>query len=90
MRIWYCRFNKLIGSKKYKFFKEVSNLKFELDYKKINEDKKFDGLYVYETNLQDKNVAEIMGNYKKQWQIESNFRSLKSFLAIRPIYIRLE
>ncbi|TDV23253.1 transposase [Mycoplasmopsis mustelae] len=82
--------NKLVGSKKCKFFKEVSNLKFELDYKKINEDKKFDGLYVYETNLEDKTVAEIMGTYKRQWQIESNFRSLKTFLAIKPIYVRLE
>ncbi len=42
--------------KKPKYFKEISNMKFELDQSKIDKDKQFDGYYVYETNMLNLNI----------------------------------
>ncbi|MGZ9414640.1 IS1634 family transposase, partial [Mycoplasma sp. 5370] len=77
----------IIGIKKYKFFKRVGSMEFELDYEKIIEDEKFDGLYVYETSRLDLSPLEIIEIYHKQWQIEENFRTLKDTLKVRPIYV---
>ncbi|MGZ9431412.1 IS1634 family transposase [Mycoplasma sp. AC157] len=82
--------SKMLGTKKCKYFTEISKLKFELDYKKIQRDEEFDGVYVYETNLLNLSESQIIHLYSKQWQIESNFRSLKSYLAIRPTYVYLD
>ncbi|WP_435128316.1 IS1634 family transposase [Mycoplasma sp. 6243] len=75
--------SKMISSYKCQFFRQVSNLKFELDVDKVNRHKEFDGIYVYETNLMDEKVDKIMNIYKNQWKIEENFRSLKTYLEIR-------
>ena len=32
--------------------------------------------------------SEIVTAYKEQWQIERSFRTIKSFLEIRPVYHR--
>ncbi|WNM16901.1 IS1634 family transposase [Mesomycoplasma ovipneumoniae] len=77
--------NKLFG-KKPKYFKEISNMKFELDQSKIDKDKQFDGYYVYETNILNSNVLDIVEKYQKQWNIEANFRSLKGLLNIGPYF----
>ncbi|WP_436358528.1 IS1634 family transposase [Mycoplasma sp. 480] len=77
----------IIGIKKYKFFKRVGKMEFELDYEKIIEDEKFDGLYVYETSRLDLSPEQIIEIYHKQWQIEENFRTLKNTLKVRPIYV---
>ncbi|KDE42584.1 transposase, partial [Metamycoplasma hyosynoviae] len=79
--------DKILGIKKFKFFKKIGNLKFKLDYEKIQEDEQFDGIYVYETSRTDLNPEEIVAIYHKQWQIEENFRTLKNALKIRPIYV---
>ncbi|WP_341489875.1 IS1634 family transposase [Mesomycoplasma ovipneumoniae] len=81
--------NKLFG-KKPKYFKEISNMKFELDQSKIDKDKQFDGYYVYETNILNSNVLDIVEKYQKQWNIEANFRSLKGLLNIRPVFLRID
>ncbi|WPB54579.1 transposase [Mycoplasmopsis verecunda] len=77
----------LIGIKKYKFFKTNDSINFVLNYEKIEQDKKFDGIYVYETSRMDLSPEEIKNIYHKQWQIEENFRTLKSSLDVRPIYV---
>ncbi|MGZ9756926.1 IS1634 family transposase [Mycoplasma sp. 4423] len=82
--------SKMISSYKCQFFRQVSNLKFELDVDKVNRHKEFDGIYVYETNLMDEKVDKIMNIYKNQWKIEENFRSLKTYLEIRPVYVWVE
>ncbi|MDW2921615.1 transposase, partial [Mesomycoplasma ovipneumoniae] len=63
--------NKLFG-KKPKYFKQISNMKFELDQSKIDKDKQFDGYNVYETNMLNLNVLDIVEKYQKQWNIEAN------------------
>ncbi|MDW2926456.1 IS1634 family transposase [Mesomycoplasma ovipneumoniae] len=81
--------NKLFG-KKPKYFKQISNMKFELDQSKIDKDKQFDGYYVYETNLLNSNVLEIVEKYQKQSNIQPNFRSLKGLLNIRPVFLSID
>ncbi len=81
--------NKLFG-KKPKYFKQISNMKFELDQSKIDKYKQFDGYYVYETNILNSNVLEIVEKYQKQSNIEANFRSLKGLLNIRPVFLRID
>ncbi|QGZ97235.1 IS1634 family transposase [Mycoplasma sp. NEAQ87857] len=81
----------LLAGKKYKFFKEIENGKttsYKLDYEKIERDKKFDGLYAYETSRHDLTVQDVVDLYAKQWQVEENFRTLKNALRIRPVYVR--
>ncbi|VDR41849.1 IS1634 family transposase [Mycoplasmopsis caviae] len=60
---------------------------YKLDYEKILEDEKYDGLYVYETTLIDMPIDNIVETYKQQYLIEDNFRILKSTLKVRPIYV---
>ncbi len=57
---------------------------------KIDKDKQFDGYYVYETNILNLNVLDIVEKYQKQWNIEANFRSLKGLLNIRPVFLRID
>ncbi|OAB48721.1 Transposase [Mycoplasmopsis gallinarum] len=77
-----------MGNKKYKFFKPVDKSGFyELDNEKILQDEKFDGYYVYETNRLDLHPDQIVDLYAKQWKVEENFRSLKSNLSLRPMYL---
>jgi len=71
-----------------KYLKMDGEIMIELDDKKINEDKKWDGLkgYVTNTKLAKK---QIVDHYSNLWHIEKAFRMSKTDLIIRPIYHRL-
>ena len=58
-----------------------------LNEKRIDILKKLAGrfLIVTNTNLEE---DEVVSAYKEQWQIERSFRTVKSFLEIRPVYHR--
>lgn len=60
----------------------------KIDYDKIKQDAKWDGLKGYLTNTQ-MNAADVIDNYKQLWHIEKAFRISKTDLRIRPIYHRL-
>lgn len=77
----------MMGSKKHKFFKEVGQSFYVLDIEKQIEDEKYDGYYVYETTRNDLSPNEIISIYHHQWQIEENFRTLKTQFKVRPIYV---
>lgn len=78
----------MAGNKKYKFFKPVNESGYyELDIEKIEQDEKFDGYYVYETNRLDLSADQVVDLYAKQWKVEENFRSLKGRLNLRPMYL---
>ncbi|WP_416322845.1 IS1634 family transposase [Mycoplasmopsis felis] len=81
------RGEQMFASKKYKFFKQIGRSDFELNYEKVLEDKKFDGIYVYETNRTDLTPQEVVQIYQNQWRIEENFRTLKTALKVRPVYV---
>jgi transposase len=70
-----------------KFLALFGEIKVKLDEKKIEEDKKWDGLKGYITNTKLK-PKQITDNYKHLWQIEKAFRISKTDLRIRPIYHR--
>ncbi|WPB54832.1 IS1634 family transposase [Mycoplasmopsis verecunda] len=83
----YVEGSKLLGHKKYRFFKRNGDARYELDLIKLNEDKQFDGFYIYETSRRDLSAQEIVEIYAKQLQIEENFRTLKNSLEVKPMYV---
>ena len=62
-------------------------ISYELDQDKIDEEAKYDGFYAVITNLED-NVEEILRINKQRWEIEENFRIMKTDLEARPVYVR--
>ena len=73
------------GGKKY--LKETSNPDWILDNNLIVKDEQFDGYYGVQTNLTgDLSVEEILSSYHNLWRIEENFKIMKSFLEVRPIF----
>jgi transposase len=60
---------------------------YELDQEKIREEAKYDGFYAVITNLED-NIEEILKINKQRWEIEENFRIMKTDFEARPVYVR--
>ena len=58
-----------------------------LNEKRIDVLKKLAGRFLIVTNT-DLTEDEVVSAYKEQWQIERSFRTIKSFLEIRPVYHR--
>ena len=58
-----------------------------LNEKRIGILRKLAGRFLIVTNT-DLPESEIVSAYKEQWQIERSFRTIKSFLEIRPVYHR--
>ena len=58
-----------------------------LNEERINVLTKLAGRFLLVTNT-DLQKDEIVTAYKEQWEIERSFRTIKSFLEIRPVYHR--
>jgi len=71
-----------------KYLQMDGEIKISIDYKKYEDDAKWDGLKGYLSNS-DLDPKEIIENYKYLWHIERAFRISKTDLKIRPIYHRL-
>lgn len=71
-----------------KYLQLTGDVAVTIDYEKIKQDTKWDGLKGYITNTQ-MNPADVIDNYKQLWHIEKAFRISKTDLRIRPIYHRL-
>ena len=63
---------------------------FQVDKAKLKATEQRDGHYLLRSNLTGEDPAVLWTRYVQLTQIESVFRSLKSELAIRPIYHQLE
>ena len=66
-------------------------LRLEIDQERLVEKSKFDGCYVWTTELSKEEASdlEIFERYKDLKYVEDDFRTFKSnFLEIRPIYVR--
>ena len=63
-----------------------------VDGEALAEDSKLDGCYVIKTNLlrKDVSIQSAHDRYKDLAMVESAFRTVKSDLEIRPIYVRSE
>jgi transposase len=62
---------------------------YELDQDKIREEARYDGFYAVITNLED-NVEEVLKINKQRWEIEENFRIMKTDFEARPVFVRRE
>ncbi len=70
---------------------EVASEKlYEIDEKKIAEEKKYDGFYAVTTDLEDSDLSLIIRSNKQRWEIEESFQIMKSELRTRPMYVSRE
>ena len=60
-----------------------------VDPDKIEEERKFDGIFVLRTNT-DLNPLEAMLCYKQLWTVEQTFRTAKHLFSTRPIFHKLD
>ena len=56
-----------------------------LNYKKIEMMRRLAGRFLIVTNT-DMSKEDAVKAYKEQWMIERSFRTMKSFIEIRPVY----
>lgn len=61
----------------------------EIDNDRIAEEERYDGFYAVITNLEG-DVNEILKINRQRWEIEENFRIMKTDLEARPVYVRRE
>lgn len=62
---------------------------YQLDEAKILEESMYDGFYAVVTNLEG-DIREIININKQRWEIEENFRIMKSEFEVRPVFVRRE
>ena len=60
---------------------------YELDAEQVAKEELYDGFYAVMTNL-DGNIEEIIKINKQRWEIEENFRIMKTEFEARPVYVR--
>ena len=60
---------------------------YELDEEKVANEEIYDGFYAVITNLEG-DVNEIIKINKQRWEIEENFRIMKTEFETRPVYVR--
>jgi hypothetical protein len=75
----------LVGNKGYRKYVSAEGPGFTIDERKVEEDVKFDGKWVLQTNT-DLPASEVALKYKQLLMVETIFRSMKSALQTRPIY----
>ena len=80
----------LVGNTGFRrFLKTVGDGHFAIDHSKADEDARFDGVFVLQTNAH-LSPLEAMLVYKQLWTVERTFRTTKSLLETRPIYHKLD
>ena len=72
-----------------RYLKTVSDQHFAIDAAKVEEEAKFDGVFVLRTNT-ELNPLQAMLCYKQLWTVEQTFRTAKHLLATRPIFHKLD
>lgn len=80
----------LVGNTGFRrYLKTISEEHFAIDPDRIEEEKKFDGIFVLRTNT-DLNPVEAMFCYKQLWTVEQTFRTAKYRFSTRPIFHKLD
>lgn len=62
---------------------------YGLDQEQIQKEEMYDGFYAVITNLES-DVSEIIKINKQRWEIEENFRIMKTEFEARPVFVRRE
>lgn len=60
---------------------------YQLDEAKILGESMYDGFYAVVTNLEG-DIRELININKQRWEIEENFRIMKSEFEARPVFVR--
>jgi hypothetical protein len=80
----------LIGNTGYRrYLKTIRDEHFAIDPDKVEDEKRFDGIFVLRTNI-DLNPLEAMLCYKQLWTVEQTFRTAKHLFETRPIFHKLD
>jgi len=79
----------LISNKGYRKYIKAEGQRFIIDEKKIAAEARYDGKWVLRTNTELSN-QEVALKYKQLLTVEQVFRSMKSILATRPIYHKVD
>jgi len=80
----------LVGNKGFRRFLSSSDGEgFAIDRAKVEEDAKYDGVFVLRTNA-GLSPLQTMLVYKQLWTVERAFRTTKSLFETRPIYHKLD
>lgn len=78
---------KLVTNSGYlKFLDEEKKGQAVLNEKKIEEEKRWDGLHGVITNDKESKALDLLTRYRRLWVIEESFRINKHTLSMRPIY----
>ncbi len=81
-----CGDKSLVGNKGYRRFLKVAGQgHFAVDEKRVQQDARFDGVWVLRTNT-DLETEVVALSYKNLWMVEDMIRTTKSILETRPIY----
>jgi len=75
----------LVGNKGYRRYLATSGQRFVIDRQKVEQEARYDGLWILTTNTELDAVAVAL-KYKQLWMVESIFRDMKSLLETRPIF----
>jgi hypothetical protein len=80
----------LVGNTGYRrFLKTVGDGHFAVDRARVEEEARFDGIFVLRTNT-DLDPLRAMLRYKHLWAVEQTFRTAKYLIATRPIFHKLD
>ena len=63
--------------------------KYKAYQQRIREEAMYDGFYAVVTNLEG-DVREVININKRRWEIEENFRIMKTEFEARPVFVRQE
>ena len=72
-----------------RYLRTISDQHFAIDPDKVEQEKKFDGIFVLRTNT-DLTPLEAMLCYKQLWTVEQTFRTAKHLLSTRPIFHKVD
>jgi transposase len=75
----------LVGNQGFRKYLQVTDKHFEVDEAKLQEEARYDGLWVLRTNTA-LSVAQVALRYKELWMVEQLFRDTKTLLKTRPIF----
>jgi transposase len=75
----------LIGNKGYRRYLKLDRDHLCLDQEKIDEEERFDGKWVLQTNT-SLSPEQVALKYKELWQVGQVFREVKSILRTRPVF----
>jgi transposase len=76
----------LVGNKGYRQYLHSAGPKFTIDEAKVKWEKRFDGKWVLQTDLEELTAEETVLQYKQLWLVEDVFRTAKTLLETRPIF----